>query len=304
MFGSAILDVALGLVFVFLLLSLVCSALNELLETGLKKRASDLERGIKELIGDPNNETGFVAQIYNHGLVNGLFRGKYGQADAKLPSYIPARNFAIALIQIYEQRKNASAAPEQDPALPLAVKIPPNIVSALNAFENTAKGDLNKMREHVEHWYNSSMDRVSGWYERRTQLVILCVGIVLSGALNVDCLEIARRLSTDPTLRQGVVSLAAANVKSQPASTQNQPIDQIKANIKALDTLALPIGWEDVDQRFSAWLLRILGWLLTGVAVSLGAPFWFDVLNKIIVVRSTVKPHEKSREEGSKDAAQ
>ena len=46
---------------------------------------------------------------------------------------------------------------------------------------------------------------------------------------------------------------------------------------------------------------KALGLLLTAFAVSQGAPFWFDLLNKIIVIRSTVKPHEKSREEGTKD---
>jgi hypothetical protein len=46
---------------------------------------------------------------------------------------------------------------------------------------------------------------------------------------------------------------------------------------------------------------HLLGWLITAFAVSLGAPFWFDLLNKIMVIRSTVKPREKSREEGSED---
>jgi len=48
-------------------------------------------------------------------------------------------------------------------------------------------------------------------------------------------------------------------------------------------------------------MVRILGWLVTALALSLGAPFWFDLLNKFIVVRSTVKPKEKSPEEQSKD---
>jgi hypothetical protein len=48
-------------------------------------------------------------------------------------------------------------------------------------------------------------------------------------------------------------------------------------------------------------LALLTGWLITGMAISLGAPFWFDTLNKFMVVRSTVKPQEKSRTEGSKD---
>ena len=44
-----------------------------------------------------------------------------------------------------------------------------------------------------------------------------------------------------------------------------------------------------------------MGILLTGFAISQGAPFWFDLLNKFMVVRSTVKPTEKSQEQPSKD---
>jgi hypothetical protein len=46
---------------------------------------------------------------------------------------------------------------------------------------------------------------------------------------------------------------------------------------------------------------KLPGWLLTGMAISLGAPFWFDLLNKFMVVRSTIKPQEKSQTEPSKD---
>jgi hypothetical protein len=44
-----------------------------------------------------------------------------------------------------------------------------------------------------------------------------------------------------------------------------------------------------------------LGWIITSIALSLGAPFWFDTLNKFMVVRSTVKPQEKSQTDKTKD---
>ncbi len=51
----------------------------------------------------------------------------------------------------------------------------------------------------------------------------------------------------------------------------------------------------------NGWVLKALGLLITGLAISQGAPFWFDLLNKFIVIRSTVKPKEKSQEQPSKD---
>jgi len=84
-----------------------------------------------------------------------------------------------------------------------------------------------------------------------------------------------------------------------------------------LNSLGLPVGWSGADgdilltwpgwhwKMYGGWWWQIywhgVGWLLTALAISLGAPFWFDLLNKFIVVRSTVKPKEKSPEEKSKD---
>ena len=84
-----------------------------------------------------------------------------------------------------------------------------------------------------------------------------------------------------------------------------------------MTSLALPIGWDDKSdpkRHFTGWSWsgdrggwwdqvkwHWLGWILTALAISLGAPFWFDLLNKFIVIRSAVKPHEKSPEESSKD---
>ena len=83
-----------------------------------------------------------------------------------------------------------------------------------------------------------------------------------------------------------------------------------------MQKVGLPIGWvqggNDIRREWpgnnwtsdGGWLSQIgwhwMGWLITALALSLGAPFWFDLLNKFIVVRSTVKPKEKSQDEPSK----
>ena len=54
--------------------------------------------------------------------------------------------------------------------------------------------------------------------------------------------------------------------------------------------------------NWQGWPIKLLGWIITILAASLGAPFWFDMLNKIMVVRNTIKPQEKSKDEKSKDS--
>ena len=310
MFNSNILDVAVGLVFVFLLLSLISSAANELIEAFLKRRAVYLEKGIKELVGSTNLATSkdLVRKIYEHGLINALYRGDYvNTPKSELPSYIPARNFALALIDIWKSRDK------------LGVALPSNVEKAMNAFEKVAEGKAEVLRQEVENWYNSSMDRVSGWYKRRTQVIVLLLGTAITILVNADCIAIAKRLSTDTNMRQAATRLAEDTAKQsapqgqsgQGATTGSQSqsditLSEIRKNLNSLSGIGLPLGWDPAPKSLKEVGNGIaghwIGWLITALAVSLGAPFWFDVLNKIIVVRSTVKPAEKSGPEASKDA--
>jgi hypothetical protein len=290
--GSDILDVAIGVICLFLLLSLICSAANELIEALWKNRCKDLEKGIIELVGGgPGSD--FVSKIYNHGVVNSLFRGKYGTAPkSELPSYIPAANFALALLSIVKDTDEA--------------KLPSNVRSALKSFRETAGNDEVKLQKNIEDWYNSAMDRVSGWYKRRTQLIIFVLGCTFTVLANADCLQYAQRLSKDASLRQSAVSFAEAAAKKDTSKNDTkEPMDQIKTEIGSLEGIGLPIGWAQhpVDLKGVGWAIydHGVGWLLTAMALSLGAPFWFDTLNRIMIIRSTVKPREKSGDEASKD---
>ena len=302
MFNSNIIDVAIGLVFIFLLLSLICSAAHEIIEAFMKARAANLERGIQELAGSNSQE--FVTSLYDHGLINSLYKGRYAPVakgffrrlfqryvhGPDLPSYIPSKNFALALIDL----KNTGQ------------ELPRNIKDALQAFERVAGQNVAQLQLHIEEWYNTSMDRVSGWYKRRSQWIILVLGLAAAIAVNADCIAIAKRLSTDSNLRQSVEHMAEGAAKTNPANDTRTPIARIKDDLASLDGIGLPLSREyslkDPRALWTAARMHWAGWLITALAVSLGAPFWFDMLNKIMVVRSTVKPSEKSGDEASKDA--
>ena len=343
MLGSSILDTAIGIVFVFLLLSLIASTINELLLSLVNMRARDLVRGLKELLNSSDGK-GLVESLFNHGLIFGLFEGKYEPGkSSNLPSYIPARSFALALMDLiprYAQDTKSTPAADAlsgaqgatSPSTPasdnlvepfrkaVAQLTDSKIREPLLAMIDAANKDANALRQNIENWYNSTMDRVSGWYKYRTQWIIFFIGIILSVTVNVDTFVVARHLSNDAALRQSLVA-AAEQASKQPTGQDQRLQDQAER----IQSLGLPIGWlkfsdsessVEVQQRKQArdeyrifaeaplgsivWY-HLWGWLLTALAVSLGAPFWFDVLNKIIVVRSTIKPREKSPEEKSKD---
>jgi hypothetical protein len=337
MFGSTLLDIVIGLIFVYLLLSLICSALNELIEAGLKKRAADLERGIRELLHEDKG-TGLLKALYEHPLVSGLFKGKYDPGKTRnLPSYIPARNFALALMDIVQPGQQntlsgaagatvttttpaagATGATASPGALPAGASTP-TLRDAISSISNTevkralttlvdaAGDDISKARENIEAWYNSSMDRVTGWYKRRGQLFILALGFLVVVAINADTIAITTSLSRDKAVRDSVVAEAQEFAKQQAASGKAmEGVDKYTARIR---NLGLPLGWSKGNllsipdktkpDGSTSWPMKVIGWLITTVAISLGAPFWFDLLNKFIALRSSIKPKEISPDEGA-----
>ncbi|MEJ7740166.1 MAG: hypothetical protein WKF97_22320 [Chitinophagaceae bacterium] len=376
------LDVAIGIIFIYLLLSFISSAVNEIIESFLKKRASDLQRGIRELLQPvDDNEGGLLEKFYMHPLIYGLYVKPYNSKSTKnLPSYIPSRNFALAVMDLIlpAQESNLSGSvgggdvPKPGVSAPDATVASSELLQviqglpdssdkrdllrkfmekgmasdnrirslqplraavlkwdeskasrALLALIDAAGDDIDLARQNIENWYDTTMDRVSGWYRHRVQRILIGIGFATAFLMNADSIAIYKSLANDPPLRNALVSASQEYAKTanlQRDSARQTPEERVENNIKRLHELRLPIGWdwnkEDVRNKnyithaalaipdktdIGAWIRKFFGWLITAMAISLGAPFWFDLLNKFMVIRSTVKPHEKSKEEGSED---
>ena len=329
MFDSGILDVAIGLTLIFLMLSLVASAIREGAEAIVKSRAVELERGIRTLLDDPSGN-GLAKRLYEHPLVYSLYPGTYTVIakrfrGATLPDYIPSRNFAAALLDMATRGPNAGpyAAMQTTPVLTIPAlrqavqRIPSTFVqhAMLSAIDG-AHGDPARVRANLEAWYDSAMDRVSGQYKRRTQLWLFVIGLGTTLALNVNTITIADYLAHDEAARASLVRRAQEireDTFYQRLVANPARIDSAagRAVYEDLQSLKLPIGWDrqlppppgamNGENWFWYRVKQIAGLLITAFAVMLGAPFWFDLLNKIMVIRATVKPTEKSPDEASED---
>jgi hypothetical protein len=327
MFGSRMLEVVIGVIFVFLLVSIICSTVREVLEARLKTRAAYLEQGVRELLHD-TNASGLARSIYEHPLIKGLYGGEYAPSlvtkrqallarGRALPSYIPSRNFALALMDIAARGPitDVVSGDPDGPALSLESMrngVPglqnPAVQRVLLTAIDSARGDIDKAQATIEAWYDSGMDRVSGWYKRSTAWIIFWIALAVAIGLNINTLTIVDYLYRNDSARLALVARAASAAKD--STILGNSFAETKAT---LDSVRLPIGWSndwrtlgavDASQPasiWSGWIYPALGLLLTALAATMGAPFWFDLLNKVSVVRSTVKPHEKSREEASED---
>ncbi len=320
MFGSAILDVAIGIVFIYIILSMMCSAMREGIEGWLRTRAAYLERGIRELLSDVNTGS-LTKRLYEHPLIDPLYFGAYPthplaanprwySRGRNLPSYIPSRNFALALLDMAARGPSNTAQADAGPMLADSVEVSlasirsgiqtlPNatLQRVLSMAVNTAGNDLEKTIRNVEAWYDSAMDRVSGMYKRASQLVIFLLGLGLAIGFNINTIALADYLYGNPSVRQALVAQAESLAKNSVGSNEDFELIQTR-----LAQTSLPIGWAQEDNHRAAqiagsapyvwhtFVAPALGWLLTAFAVTLGAPFWFDVLNKIMTFRSSIKP--------------
>ncbi|GAC1365697.1 MAG: hypothetical protein NVSMB3_14310 [Acidobacteriaceae bacterium] len=408
MLGSPILDVAVGMAFIYLVLSLIASVVQEILASLVQSRPANLYNGIRSLL---SGNTDLLTKLYSHGLIAGLYRdpdhdfgGKGGSTLTRLrgllqpvlgvpligigkenklpttdplllPAYIPSRTFALALIDLLNEQHTAGDAAMGPVAFRIQQKIEDpgtdqievTAYKAIQALALRSGGRLDAFQANLENWYNDGMDRVSGWYKKYTQNLLLVIGLLIAILFNVDSVRVARTLWFDRDARAGLVSAAndylqkhpaaqtgesgaesASCGKSQESNPKNKAAgeNQTPANpdpessgpsaaapAKAPDfqelecrlngtvntfnqvsgTLLLPLGWRHSFAEYghalasapqhTAWqiLTALLGWIVTALALSLGAPFWFDILNRFMVVRNTVKPQEKSQTDKSKD---
>lgn len=281
MFGSGAIDVAIGLAFVFALLSLICSSATELLSQQLGWRAQTLELGIRNLITDQTTRAAF----YRHPLIQSLGKAKDG-GEREQPSYIPANLFALVLLDVVAPAPADQKAPPQDQAVAGLLR------RALRTLTAGTDADLEASRKRIEVWFDDVMDRASGWYKRKIQWVLLAIALVVTGIANADAISLATSLWQSPSLRATLVETASSYAAGvQAAGAQKETLDQLKQRLDHLTSQGLPLGWAG-DKVLSSrepgqWLSKLAGLLLTALAASLGAPFWFDLVNKLVNVRST-----------------
>ncbi len=301
MFGSEILDVGIGLIFVFLTLGLFCSVVNELIARIAAMRARTLEDGIRNLLsGNDRDGADLGDKFYNHPLIKGLYPKAKG---GKKPSYIPASLFSQALLDIVVPERDDGSKVFDDLEKTIGTLPDSDIKKTLQVFLAGTEKRIQDVRKNIENYFDQAMDRVSGWYRRKIQLIALIVALVVAVGLNADSLIIADTLYRDSTVRASVAA-AATEIIEQAAEADSlkapQTIEQVQ---EEFEKLKLPMGWSDPGLRpegFVGWIKKLLGWLLTGLAVSLGAPFWFDVLSKVVKVRSTGKEIRVGEKENRK----
>ena len=323
--GSPALDVAIGFVVLFFLLSTVCSAINEGIANLLGWRAKTLEDAIRNLVGDPRAKAGWRALVhggwrrigklaqppterdreaqpqveltpilFDHWRIKGLVRDSDSELRRRArPSYLPPRAFSLALAETLAQGP-AERSVDDDEKSPWEQTDDEILRRVTAALKGLPEGQLRSMvekaavnadqslegfRAQVEHMFDDSMERASGWYKRKVQSALLVIAALVAVGLNVDTVRIATVLWNDQPLRSAVAARAAA----QPGTPEDAA-----AAVDRISQLELPVGWG--ANAPDNVLFAVPGWLITIAALNLGAPFWFDLMSRLSRLRGAGVP--------------
>jgi len=355
MSGFPILDLVVGMIFIYFLLSIICSSAVEIVLSTRQLRAKTLERWLNRIFDKPitiNGQSVTLGQaIMDHCSVTALSGSK------KAPAYIDAKNFAAALIEklTYDPNNPTSIATdmasitkaiEQSPILSTELKrvflqYASDATSTYQALTVKVKTELDHFRTSVEHWFDTSMDRVGGNFKRKyLRFWTFVIAALVSILLNADSISLAKYLYRNPEQAAKLATDALNTTRDslqhkldviEASRKYNENIDSTKsdsaqaedlkqnllslaANIKATKAALeaeIPLGWQsnpfkynpdgdnplfNADKHFS-WvklLVKLVGLFVTVLAIMMGAPFWFDVLNKISNLRSAGKKPEST----------
>lgn len=290
----ASLDWLIALTFVYALLSLLATALQEGIASFLGLRAQTLRRGIAALLEPtiPEEVRGDKAALDP---VNGVFASPFFQAmranSAREPSYLAPAIFSQAVIShlrtvTAKTRETVTSAGELIQGLPESSPAK----SILLQVTDQGRADLKTLERELSLYFDAGMERASGWFKRQTQRYILLIGFLAAVLLDANAFEMARRLATDQALRFELVQMAE---KTEGASVDPAAV---KARLDQAG-IGLPFGRDfSVVGREKFWALlgnelsKIPGWFISAIAISLGAPFWFDLLAKFMRVRGATVP--------------
>jgi len=333
---DAILEVAIGLVFVWLVISVATMEAQNRISIWLNWRAEQLEKSILSMLKDE----ALVKKFYKHPLVIELtpkdgngnpIRDKKGAI--RRPGYIPNATFSavacevimnagkegedipLDTMSISEMKASLKALAEKNPNLE---RINHYLLPKMEKATDDMEAKLAEYRKNTEAWFNDVMSQASNWYKLRTQWMAFWIGLAIAIFMNIDTINVAQKLWQEPTARAVIVAQAQAEAQN------DEPGESV--SFDTARSLNFPAGWTTtalettscrlisiIDYRIvirsageclavtslpalnNGWgiLVKFFGYFLSAAAAAQGAPFWFDILRKLVGVKPQTAPSEK-----------
>lgn len=257
---TRMLEVVMGLVGVLALVSLLAAVIHEVWVGYAGRRGDVLMLALCSLLGDKqmtqvwrrnrseDTVTKFSQQLLQHPmLVSQVLGSGSDPVKDKAASYMDSRVFVASLLAHGNERAGPGAARPADPAAWVSLMAAPSphqppptpdLVANLRAMLGGVEQDWPAFERRLCAWYDSVMDRATGWFQRDTQLRLFVFGLLIALAGNINPLVIGGRLWTDPLVRAFFVDGSAVLLELKAPAAASQPAAAVSATSANTKTAA------------------------------------------------------------------
>jgi hypothetical protein len=310
----ATLNILISLVFILLLFSLLSSTVMEVIAAMLSLRSKHLRVTLENMLGEK------MGDFLRHPLFKQLSYATNQRTritDYSMPTYLGKGTFTAILQDIMDADSTQKLA-DQIKSLDEG-----DLKRMMQFMFRRAGGDPVKFQAEVEQWFDQVMERASDWYSRNIKWWLFGVGLVMATIFNADTIHMYQNISSNSSLQERLSSIAtdyANNTDSVKGPNYKLSLTESVNHFAEMDSLLktkieplrspLGLGWDSglpAKNQFWWWMVKLAGLILTGIAVTFGAPFWFNLLKKLVTLRTgdiTAKASDQSQQQPASDQQQ
>ncbi|MBV6396663.1 MAG: hypothetical protein HFACDABA_02263 [Anaerolineales bacterium] len=292
---SQIIEVAIGLMFVYYVLGSVVSFVTQMLLESAETRGATLEDHLKRIAGDKTVDLINLPQMQALRPIRyKKWWGVFGaNTEAKKMEKVPV----TTLVDAFFDLTGLTGREKIDPAQLTSVinKLPASEgKAALIQWVTQGVTNINDLRTRANDYFSGMLSQAAATFRSHARSIVIIFSIILVFALGTDTIQIARDLWGNAELR--AVATAEATAMSQADSAAG--LDEL---IQALSDTTMRITWLQTSDTFpktadtAEWagfvILKFIGLSITAWATSQGSSFWYDLLKKL-TGRKTVPVEE------------
>lgn len=289
------LTIVIGLIFVLLMFSLLASTVMEVISSVLSLRARNLRFTLDNMLGEKADD------FMRHPLFRQLAYASNRRnrpASTYLPSYVSKETFLSVFMDIMGDRDRDAIAQN------IAEMDEGDLKRMMQFLLRQSEGIPSRFKQRAGVWFDEVMNRASELYTRRIKYLLFAVGLVLAVLLNVDTIQIYQSIAASATIQQQMLDMASQITEGRDTLGGIEKELALEESLNRLNnaweqfdynTSPLGIGWGSIreDLGLPGWLLKLFGMLLSAIAVTLGAPFWFDLLKRLLSIRAGAATADK-----------
>jgi hypothetical protein len=306
------LDILIGATTVLLIFSMAVTVITQAFTTLLQKRGKNLLAGLAGLLQQLGIPTRDAAEKIAEAV---LKHPTIATIEGKLATVIHRHEFTKLLMDIGSGQPLVSLDPAalkdlqsmlvangiSNPAQTLSgirnmalliettnPEIPSSVREELAILQESASDFVAK----INSWFDQTIDRVSQAFTKHAHYVTVAAAFIVVLVAQLDIVGVVDRLSIDEQFRNAVVTNAAQAVNSSASqaatSTNSYNIDPRSYYnlLSSAGLITLPTNSQWVEQIKDP--RKYPGMVLAMLLISLGAPFWYNILKDLLGLRSTL----------------